>query len=163
MLLRFEIANAGVLVFDMAGTALTSRKVRGTSVLRESKNIANGQWGFLRNLRGPVVSTADRPKGLANLQTPGPGLCVLGPWERRRRCNRGTVKRRKRSALIVPTQQGSSSREAPGEGSRASSRGPDGRKHGEGFKRRSHVKATLSDSTRQSWGERIHDLRNRMP
>jgi len=31
------------------------------------------------------------------------------------------------------------------------------------FERHTHVKATLSDSTRQFYGERIHDLRNRMP
>jgi len=36
MLLRFEMANVGVLVFDIAGTSLTARKAQGTSVLRES-------------------------------------------------------------------------------------------------------------------------------
>jgi len=132
MLLSFEMANVGDLVFDMAGTSLTSRKAQGTSVLRESnehgKRGNGGSPGTWEVLSSPRLIGR---RGCPNLQTPGPGTLRLGPVGAKRRCDGGTAKRRKRSALIVPTQQENSSREAAVEGSRTSSRGPDGRKHGQ--------------------------------
>ena len=137
MLLSFEMANVGDLVFDMAGTSLTSRKAQGTSVLLESKEHGKrGNRGF-PGIWEVLSSPPDRPKGLPNLKTSGLRALGLGPAGAKTRCNRGTAKRRKRSeagwaagsrsALIVSTKQRNSSREDPVEGSSASSRGPDGR------------------------------------
>ena len=56
MLLSFEMSKVGVLVLVIAGTSLPSRDGEGTSVLPESKNIANEQCdspGTLEVLSSP--------------------------------------------------------------------------------------------------------------
>ena len=95
MLLSFEMANVGDLVFDMAGTSLTSRKAQGTSVLRESNE--HGKRG---NGGSPgtweVLSFPRRigRRGWRTCKPLAPGLWVLGPWERRE------------DATVVPPSEG---------------------------------------------------------
>ena len=58
---------------------------------------------FPGNLGGPVVSAADRPEGLPNQKTPGPGLWVLDPRERRHDAT--VVQRRFRVHILKGTSR----------------------------------------------------------
>ena len=54
-----------------------------STLLPESENMANRQWGFPRNLGDPVVSTEMRGRGGAASETSGStGFDVLGRWKR---------------------------------------------------------------------------------
>ena len=92
-----EISNVGALVVLTAGAVLSTRKGEGRSVLPESENMANGQWGSAQEpgrscrLHGPE----NRPWGLPNQKkplAPGPASWARGSesWT-----HHGTAKRRK--------------------------------------------------------------------
>jgi hypothetical protein len=86
---------------------------------RRRMNMANGQSGFSKNLGEPVVSSA-HPGWSYRVTNSRPGRRTRPPRSEQNECNRGTAKRRQRSAaggaagsrsaLILPWKQGNSPR-----------------------------------------------------
>ena len=96
------------------------------TVLPESKNRADKQWGFPRNLGDPVVSTEERGcRGRRRRRPPGPpALTFWTGGSKRQNVADGIAKRRQRSAarrtagsrsvLIVSSKPGNGIRLGPG-------------------------------------------------
>jgi hypothetical protein len=143
MLLNSEIANAGALVFLLAGAVVQRRFGKTHAADRGRRTCADGQWGFPRNLGDPVVSVLNRgSEGGAAPKPPGPETVPgLGGETKPPAPKDGIANRRKRraarrtsgsrSALVVPSKRGNGSRPDCVEGSEASDHGPVEGKHNE--------------------------------
>ena len=105
-------------MLHLAGaTPYMTEMAKGRAVRPESKNMAQKQSGFPRNLGDPAVSTGiSRPWERPNQTLPAHRCCVLGGGSETKPHRVGTAKRRQRSAagwtagsrsvLIVPTKHG---------------------------------------------------------
>lgn len=127
----------------IAGAAPRRRYRPGVAVLPGSKNTCKQRSGFPRNLGDPVVST-DYPGWRYRVTNSRSASFASGrAGIETTRCNRGTAKRRQRSAagraagsrsaLIVLSKPGNAIRTDPVEGSEASDQGLVGGKHFECF------------------------------
>src|SRR5262249_20751285 len=102
------------------------------SCRRRCGTCANGQSGFPKNLGEPVVAWAE-PGWSYRVTNSRPQRRTRPMRSEKNECNRGTAKRRQRSAaertagshsaLIVPRKLANGSRPEPGEGSEASDHG----------------------------------------
>ena len=132
---------------------------------------ANGQSWFPRNLGDPVVSSAN-PGRRHRVTNSRPRRCTRPPRSEHNEWNRGTAKRRQRSAagraagsrnaLIVPLKQGNSPRRTLW---RKAKRRPAESIEGNMSNTSrfdQHVTVTRSDSYRDHRGWRTCRLRNRM-
>ena len=98
MLSSLEIVNAGAFVLFLAWAALGRCTGSDASDLPGSKNMANQQLGFPRNLGVPVVSVGTRiGAGWPNRNSPGLRVLRSGFGGAKVGRTNGTAKRRKPS------------------------------------------------------------------
>ena len=110
MRLSPEIANAGALVFPVAGAVVQRRFGETHAADRGRRTCADGQSGFPRDLGDPVVSILKRgSKGvplqnrLARQSVPGPAGDTKPPAQRMVSPNEGNEARREgRQEVVAP-------------------------------------------------------------